>query len=73
METSILEVNEDGLEVSLIDGSNWQINPGDISKTICWYATQRIKIEENVNEAYSHTLINLDTAAPDKAKASRIF
>jgi len=69
METSVLEVNKDGLEVSLMDGSNWSINPGDSTKTICWYATQRIKIEKSGGATY---LVNLDTAAPDKAKASRL-
>jgi len=70
METSILEIKEDGFEVSLMDGSNWSVNPGDSTKTICWYPTQRIKIKENSDGTF--TLTNLDTAAPDKVRASRI-
>ena len=73
MAATILEITEYGEEVTLMDGSKWTINPGDTSKTSIWYPTQRIKIEENKNDIYSHTLINLDTAAPDKAKASRVF
>jgi len=46
MKTTILEVNQDGLEVSLMDGSTWLISPGDSTKSACWYPTQRIKIEK---------------------------
>jgi len=70
MKTSVLEVNEDGLKISLMDGSSWSVNPGDSTKTICWYPTQRIKIKENSDGTC--TLTNLDTAAPDKIRASRI-
>jgi len=70
MESTILEVNEDGLEVSLMDGSTWSINPGDSTKSSCWYSTQRIEIKED-DDGFC-TLTNLDTAAPDRVKASRI-
>jgi hypothetical protein len=65
METTILEVSNDGLELTLMDGSHWSIDPGDVSKTSCWYPTQRIMIER-------HSLINLDTAGPDKVRAKRL-
>lgn len=69
MEANILEVNNNGLEISLMDGSRWQIDAGDISKTVCWYPTQRIKIEKKHDGNY--VLVNLDTATPDKVRASR--
>jgi hypothetical protein len=68
METTIIEVNEDGLEIALMDGSEWQLaNIGDITKACLWYPTQRIKIEKNNKGEY--TLTNLDTSTPDKIKA----
>lgn len=71
MDTTILEISEDGLEISLMDGSVWQpTNAGDVTKTLIWYPTQRIKIEKNNKEEY--TMTNLDTATPDKIKVSRI-
>jgi len=65
METSILEVNNDGLELTLMDGSHWSVDPSDMSKTSCWYPGQRIRIER-------HVLINLDTSEPDKVRATRL-
>lgn len=72
MQTSVLEVKKDGLEVILMDGSSWSINTGDSTKTSLWYPTQRIEIEKSDSELYPYILINLDTYGPDKAKASQI-
>ncbi len=69
METNILDIHEDGLEISLMDGSRWQVL-GDVSKTAIWYSPQRIEIEQNDNgEVF---LINHETYAHDKVKVSRI-
>lgn len=71
METSVMKIYKDGLEISLMDGSKWRIaHVGDMTKTILWYPTQRIKIEELENNKY--ILTNLDTAAPDEIETSRI-
>ena len=72
METSVLEVKDDGLKVHFMDGSSWSINLGDITKTILWYSTQRIVVEHSEDDVYSYTLTNIDTVDPDKVKASRI-
>lgn len=71
METSVMKIHKDGLEISRMDGSKWRIiHVGDMTKTIIWYPTQRIKIEESEDDKY--ILTNLDTAAPDEIEASRI-
>lgn len=70
METNVKKIHQDGIEISLMDGSKWRIkNMGDISKTILWYPTQRIKIKEENQE---YTLTNLDTSAPEGIEVSRI-
>ena len=69
METSVLEVKNNGLTVHLMDGSRWSVNSGDSTKTALWYPSQRISIEET-NEGF--ILTNLDTAIPDKVLVSRI-
>ena len=71
MESTIKEIGEDGLEISLMNGSLWLANIGDSTKSALWYSTQRIKIEENSKGEY--TLINLDTAEPDKIRVSRLL
>jgi hypothetical protein len=75
MDSHILvqEITELGEEVILMDGSEWSINPGDSSKTCCWYSTQRVVVEKVDNgRFFNHVLINLDTATPDRALARRI-
>lgn len=70
METSVMKIYKDGIEVSLMDGSKWMLkNMGDISKTSCWYPSQRIEIEEDNN---NYSLTNLDTFTPDKIEVSKI-
>jgi len=71
METSILEVSSDGLEIQLMDCSTWTIvNNEDVKKTILWHTTQRIRIK--VDSKGNYTLINLDTTGPDQVKVNRI-
>jgi hypothetical protein len=71
METTVKKSRQDGIEISLMDGSNWRIkNIGDMTKTTLWYPTQRIKVEENEVEKF--TLTNLDTSVPDEIEALHI-
>ncbi len=66
MERSILEVSVSGFKISLTDGTEWVIcDIEDITRTLLWQPTQRIKIEED-------TLINLDTVGPDKVRVKRL-
>ena len=70
METNIMEINVDDLQISLMDGSVWTLgNVGDISKVAIWYPPQRIKLEEKNGK---FTMTNLDTYEQDKIKVSRI-
>jgi hypothetical protein len=68
-ELTIANVGKDGRSVQLSDGSKWTIKIGDTTKTICWYATQRIVVERNENETFPYALTNLDTAGPDQVEA----
>jgi hypothetical protein len=70
METSLIEINTDDSEISLMDGSVWTpVDIGDITKISIWYPPQRIKIEES-NDKY--TMINLDAYEDNKIKVSRV-
>ncbi|MFA4829509.1 MAG: hypothetical protein WC855_11720 [Thermodesulfovibrionales bacterium] len=71
MESSVKKIHQDGLEISLMDGSKWKIkNIGDMTRTILWYPTQHIKVEEKGDGEF--TLTNLNTSAPDEIEVSRI-
>jgi hypothetical protein len=47
----------------------WDISVGDNTKSICWYPTMRIVVEENDSPEYTFRLKNLDTAGPDIVRA----
>ena len=67
---SVMRISKYGQTVTLSDFSRWSINVGDASKTICWYPTQRVVVENCDDDVYPYELHNLDTVA-DVAKASR--
>lgn len=67
----VLKVGKNGSVVWLDDGSVWDISAGDNTKSICWYGTMRIVVEEKGSGMYPFTLTNLDTASPDVVRASR--
>ena len=68
-ERHVSEIKNDGLVVCLDDGSVWDISVGDNTKTLCWYPTMRIIVEEGGGSMYPFSLKNLDTAGPDVVRA----
>ncbi len=71
METNIIEIDIDALQISLLDGSVWMLaKAGDISKVSIWYPPQRIEIEESNGEFF---LCNLDTYGQEKIQVLRIM
>lgn len=66
---SVIRISKNGQTVTLSDGSRWRVNVGDTTKTLCWYPTQRIVVEDCNDGVYPYELRNLDTVA-DVAKAS---
>ena len=67
---SVMRISKNGQTVTLSDGSRWRVSVGDVTKTLCWYATQRVVVENCDDGVYHYELRNLDTGA-DVAKASR--
>ena len=70
-ELHIVEVREDGMVVHLDDGSRWNVSVGDNTKSMCWYPTMRVVVEETDSALYPFTLTNLETAGPDVVRVSR--
>lgn len=65
----VMQVSKDGKALKLSDGTHWQVHAGDTTKTISWYPTQHVLVEESGDPEYPYTLRNLDTAA-DIAKVA---
>jgi len=69
--TFLVEVSKDGLQISLSDGSVWNIiNTSDISKTRSWVRKQSIQVKKNM--VGDLVLTNIDTVGPDKIVARQI-
>lgn len=62
----IVKVYKDGMRLKLDDGSVWEIAPGPSTKVICWYPTQRVRVEY---EDENYLITNLDTSGPDTVEA----
>jgi len=64
----IIEVSEDGEQITLSDNTVCSIHPKDIGKSACWYESQTVNITETTSKAYPYKLTNLDTSDSCKAK-----
>jgi len=59
MTTAMLnEVINDGQNVSLMDGSIWEINPGDMPTVCTWIPTAEIEVSASDDSVFDHTLTN---------------
>lgn len=58
--TSVIlnEVINDGEKISLMDGSIWQINPGDMPTVCTWIPTAEIEVSASDDTVFDHTLTN---------------
>lgn len=71
IEYSVLKVSKNGNKVTLNDGSQWEISPGDSTKCCLWYPAQRIQIKKVTGIVYQYQLINRDTFEPDIAECQQ--
>ena len=68
---TLWQVLRPGQVKELTDLSRWAIAPGDSTITMIWLPMARLKIEET--GAGDCWITNLNTAAPDKVRARKIF
>lgn len=57
----IIDVTEDGSEITLDNGQTYSVAPGDIPTAICWYGSQRVQVSKTKNEAHPYKIKNLDS------------
>jgi len=51
---SVVRISKNGQTVTLSDGSRWRVSVGDVTRTLCWYATQRVVVG-NCDDVFIHT------------------
>jgi len=71
-ESFITKIGKMGSPITLGDGSRWNISIGDSTKTICWYETMRVTVDESPEDdhIYPYRMTNLDTSGPDVVRAA---
>lgn len=57
-QATLLEVSDDGETITLLDGSRWSVDPGDISTAIVWSPTAPVELEKVEGATYTHLLTN---------------
>lgn len=59
MESMLIEVLDDGERITLLDGSEWYINPGDMPTVCTWIPTSELKITKiKTNDYFNYKITN---------------
>jgi hypothetical protein len=68
-ETMLLEVNieSDEFHLTLMDGSKWFVNPGDLPSVATWIPTSEITVQQNRDSAFDFDITNLSEGVTIKA------
>jgi len=56
---SVAEVQADGLQVSLEDGSRWQVYKGFAARAAAWSAGEMITVKPSKDDQYPYLLVNV--------------
>ena len=65
----IIDVAEDGSEITLDSGQTYAVASGDISTAICWYGSQRVEVTKTKNEDHPYKIKNLDSYGEQTIRA----
>ena len=71
-EYTILDIDQNALELTLNDGALWSVFVGDAPTIALWYATQRIRVDPHDDMDYPYRLANLDVQGEPYALAKPI-
>lgn len=68
-ETMLLEVDIDNEEfhLTLMDGSNWFVNPGDLPTVATWTPTSEITLERNADSVFNFDITNMSEGVTIRA------
>ena len=72
VEYTILDIDQNALELTLNDGALWSVFVGDAHTIASWSAAQRIRIDLHNNIDHPYRLVNLDEQGEPYALAKPI-
>jgi hypothetical protein len=69
-ETMLIEVDIDNEEfhLTLMDGSKWFVNPGDLPTVATWLPTSEITLEQNTDSMFDFDITNTSEGVTIKAR-----
>ena len=65
---TLIEVSADCSRLSLLDGSTWEVNPGDMPTVATWIPTAELEIKRSGSGLYSHKVTNLEIDVDIRAR-----
>ena len=57
---TVLEAQDDGARLVMIDGTSYLINPGDIPTAILWLPTTEVEISRSSDKMFESRIKNLE-------------
>jgi hypothetical protein len=54
--TTLMEVDDDGEWLEMIDGTRYQVTPGDSVTSILWLPTSEVEIVPSKGDFWTHTI-----------------
>jgi hypothetical protein len=69
METTLIEVDIDNhkFHLTMMDGSKWLVNPGDLPTVATWLPTSEVSFEPNDYDEFDYNITNLSEGGSVKA------
>jgi hypothetical protein len=68
---TFLEVDDEKLLLKTLQGSVWELSPGDITIAMVWSPTARLNIQESGDDVYPFSITNIDSPGPQVVRARR--
>jgi hypothetical protein len=69
MKTTLIEVDIESEEehLTMMDGSTWFVNPGDLPTVATWLPTSEVSIKRNRDSMFNHDITNTSEHSTVKA------
>jgi hypothetical protein len=69
MKTTLIEINidSDDAHLTMMDGSTWFVNPGDLPTVATWLPTSEISIKRNSSSSFNYDITNTSERVTVKA------
>jgi len=68
--TTLIEVDDDGVLLTMADGTLFEVGDADIPTTICWVEAAQIEVTSSSGTAHTHVLVNKSNGQKVRARVT---